>query len=60
MTTQEACLPCGSRGQARAATPGYRTCDSCNLDIRDDLAEIRDRYAQLDVRPALLPRPQPS
>jgi hypothetical protein len=52
MTTQEACLPCGSRGRARAATPGYRTCDSCSLDIRDDLAEIRDRYARLDVRPA--------
>lgn len=52
MTTSSACLPCIPHGRNRAATPGYSTCDACSMGIRDDLAEIRDRYARLDVRPA--------
>lgn len=48
MTTADTCLPCQSRGRARPAAPGYSTCNSCSDDIRDDLAEIRDRYPRLD------------
>lgn len=48
MTTADACLPCTANGRTRAATPGYRTCGACSDSIRDDLADIRDRYARLD------------
>lgn len=48
MTTADPCLPCALRGHRRAAVPGYRTCDPCSMQIRDDLAEIRDRWTRLD------------
>jgi hypothetical protein len=49
MTTADACLPCIPR-RNRRATPGYLTCGECSDQIRDNLAEIRDRYGRLDVR----------
>lgn len=49
MTTADPCLICKALGRHHAATPGYRTCDLCATQIRDDLAEIRDRWWQLDV-----------
>lgn len=48
MTTVDACLPCIARHRSRAAAPGYRTCDSCSDQIRDDLAKIRDYWPRLD------------
>lgn len=47
MTTAGRCLPCAARGRQRAATPAYNTCDACSMDIRDDLADIRDRWTAL-------------
>lgn len=47
MTTAGRCVPCATRSRTRAATPGYTTCEACSMDIRDDLADIRDRWTTL-------------